>query len=56
MNSNQIVIERLTRDLKVEFPEFKWMPARNLNFMSAFTGAWPEFVQYSVAQIKMIES
>lgn len=47
------VIERLAADLKSEFPDLKGFSARNLNYMRAFTNAYPDepIVQQLVAQI-----
>jgi predicted nuclease of restriction endonuclease-like (RecB) superfamily len=47
------VIDRLAVDLKKAFPEMKGFSPRNLKYMRAFAGAWPdeEFVQQAVAQI-----
>jgi predicted nuclease of restriction endonuclease-like (RecB) superfamily len=47
------VIDRLSSDLKAEFPEMKGFSPRNLKYMRAFAEAWPEeaFVQQLVAQI-----
>jgi predicted nuclease of restriction endonuclease-like (RecB) superfamily len=47
------VIDRLAKDLRSEFPEMKGLSPRNLKYMRAFAGAYPEeqFVQQLVAQI-----
>lgn len=47
------VIDRLSRDLRGEFPEMKGFSARNLKYMRAFAEAWPDeaFVQEVLAQI-----
>lgn len=47
------VIDRLAADLKKSFPEMKGFSPRNLKYMRAFAGAWPEeeFVQEVLAQI-----
>lgn len=47
------VIERLSRDLLVAFPEMKGFSPRNLKYMRAFAEAWPdaEFVQGVLAQL-----
>jgi predicted nuclease of restriction endonuclease-like (RecB) superfamily len=47
------VIERLSVDLRREFPEMKGYSARNLKYMRAFAEAWPEesIVQQVAAQI-----
>jgi predicted nuclease of restriction endonuclease-like (RecB) superfamily len=36
------VIDRLAKDLRVEFPEMQGLSARNLGYMKAFAEAWPE--------------
>ena len=47
------VIERLSRDLRVAFPEMKGFSSRNLKYMRAFASSWsdPEFVQEVLAQL-----
>ena len=47
------VIERLAHDLRAAFPEMKGFSPRNLKYMRAFAGAWPdaEFVQEVLAQL-----
>jgi predicted nuclease of restriction endonuclease-like (RecB) superfamily len=47
------VIDRLSSDLRVAFPEMKGFSPRNLKYMRAFATAWPdeEFVQAVLAQI-----
>ena len=47
------VIDRLSVDLRREFPEMKGLSPRNLKYMRAFAKAWPdeEIVQQLVAQI-----
>jgi predicted nuclease of restriction endonuclease-like (RecB) superfamily len=47
------VIERLSRDLRREFPEMKGLSPRNINYMRAFAEAYPDepFVQQVVAQM-----
>jgi len=47
------VIERLAHDLRIAFPEMKGFSPRNLKYMRAFAGAWPdeEFVQEVLAQL-----
>jgi predicted nuclease of restriction endonuclease-like (RecB) superfamily len=47
------VIDRLSADLRREFPEMKGFSPRNLKYMRAFAEAWPEqqIVQQAVAQI-----
>ena len=39
------VIDRLSRDLKVEFPEMKGLSLRNLKYMRSFAEAYPDFVK-----------
>ena len=47
------VVERLAHDLQIEFPEMRGFSPRNLKYMRAFAGAWPdvEFVQAVLAQL-----
>lgn len=47
------VIDRLSADLRQEFPEMQGFSSRNLRYMRAFAEAYPreEFVQQLVAQI-----
>ncbi|MCC7276823.1 MAG: DUF1016 family protein [Chromatiaceae bacterium] len=47
------VIERLAHDLRTAFPAMKGFSPRNLKYMRAFAGAWPdaEFVQGVLAQL-----
>ena len=47
------VIERLSQDLRTEFPEMKGFSPRNLKYMRAFADAWsdPAIVQQTVAQL-----
>lgn len=47
------VIDRLSRDLRHEFPEIKGFSPRNLKYMRAFAEAWPDepFVQQAAAQL-----
>ena len=47
------VIDRLAQDLRVAFPDMKGFSPRNLKYMRAFAGAWPdaEFVQEVLAQM-----
>lgn len=47
------VIDRISEDLKAEFPEMKGFSPRNLKYMRAFAEAWPDsdFVQQAVAQL-----
>ena len=46
------VIDRLSGDLKMEFPDFKGLSVRNLKYMRAFAEIYPDFqiVQQVVAQ------
>jgi len=47
------IIDRLSADLKDEFPDMKGLSVRNLKYMRAFAEAYPdgEFVQAALAQI-----
>jgi predicted nuclease of restriction endonuclease-like (RecB) superfamily len=47
------VIEKLARDLKLAFPDFKGLSVRNLWYMKSFAEEWPRepIVQPLVAQI-----
>ena len=45
------VIERLSNDLRREFPDMKGTSSRNLKYMRAFAEAYPEFMQQPAAQI-----
>lgn len=47
------VIERLAHDLRIAFPEMKGFSPRNLKYMRAFAGAWPDpaMVQEVLAQL-----
>jgi len=36
------VIERLAHDLRTAFPDMKGFSPRNLKYMRAYAGAWPE--------------
>jgi len=47
------VIERLSNDLRKEFPYMKGTSSRNLKYMRAFAEVYPEFVQQAVAQIPL---
>jgi predicted nuclease of restriction endonuclease-like (RecB) superfamily len=49
------VIDRLTADLKTEFPDMKGLSVRNIKYMRAFAEAYPQFVQPVAAQIQTIE-
>ncbi len=48
------VIDTLSFDLKLEFPDMKGLSVRNLKYMRAFAEAYPDFlfVQQAAAQIK----
>lgn len=46
------VIDRLSVDLKTEFPDFKGLSVRNLKYMKTFAEAYPEFGQEQLAQIQ----
>ena len=46
------IINRLSVDLKTEFPDFKGLSVRNLKYMRAFAEAYPQFGQQSAAQIQ----
>jgi predicted nuclease of restriction endonuclease-like (RecB) superfamily len=37
------IIERLAKDLKLEFPEMTGLSERNLMYMQQFAGVWPHF-------------
>ncbi len=47
------VIDRLSVDLRKEFPDMKGFSPRNLKYMRAFASAWPdrEIVQGVIAQL-----
>jgi predicted nuclease of restriction endonuclease-like (RecB) superfamily len=47
------VIERLSQDLRIAFPEMQGFSPRNLKYMRAFAEAWPDdqFVQEVLAQL-----
>ncbi len=47
------VIDRLSRDLRREFPDMKGFSPRNLRYMKAFAEAWPDepFVQQVAAKL-----
>lgn len=47
------VIDRLSHDLRTDFPEMKGFSARNLKYMRSFAEAWPDpvFVQQAAAQL-----
>lgn len=41
------VIDRLSADLRAEFPDFKGLSVRNLRYMRTFAEAWPDFLSTS---------
>lgn len=47
------VIERLAKDLRLEFPEIQGLSPRNLGYMKAFAEGWPEeaILQQLVAKL-----
>ena len=47
------VIDRLSADLRVDFPDMQGLSPRNLKYMRKFAEAWPDrtIVQRSVAQL-----
>ena len=47
------VIDRLSSDLRIAFPEMKGLSPRNLKYMRAFAEAWPDgaIVQRTIAQL-----
>jgi hypothetical protein len=47
------VIDRLSRDLRHEFPDMKRFSPSNLRYMKAFAEAWPDepFVQQAAAKL-----
>jgi predicted nuclease of restriction endonuclease-like (RecB) superfamily len=48
------VVEKLAQDLKMEFPDFKGLSARNLWYMKSFADAWPRnsILQQLVAELQ----
>ena len=48
------VIERLSNDLRKEFPDMKGISVRNLKYMKAFSEAYPLIVQQPVAQLENV--
>lgn len=52
------VIEKLAKDLKMEFPDFKGLSARNLQYMKSFSEAWPvkPILQPLVAKLQTIDN
>lgn len=49
------VIDRLSADLRTEFPEMTGLSVRNLKYMRAFAVAYPQFVQAILAQTRSSE-
>jgi predicted nuclease of restriction endonuclease-like (RecB) superfamily len=49
------VIDRLSRDLKIDFPEMKGLSLRNLKYMRAFTEAYPYFVEHPLQNTNEID-
>jgi len=47
------VIDRLSCDLRVEFPDMQGLSPRNLKYMRTFAEAWPDrtIVQRTIAQL-----
>lgn len=45
------VVERLSADLRAEFPQMKGLSRSNLHYMRAFAEAWPEIVPQPVGQL-----
>jgi len=51
------IIDRLSADLKTEFPDMKGLSVRNLKYMRSFAEAYPDFsliVQQPFAQLESI--
>lgn len=48
------IIDRLARDLKVEFPDLKGFSLRNLKYMRAFAEAYPEFLNHQFSNINRV--
>lgn len=44
------VIDKLAKDLKIEFPDMKGLSVRNLKYMRAFAATYPDFMQAMPAQ------
>jgi predicted nuclease of restriction endonuclease-like (RecB) superfamily len=44
------IIDKLSFDLKIYFPDIRGISPRNLKYMRAFADAYPHFVQVSLAQ------
>ena len=51
------VVDQLARDLRIEFPDFKGLSARNLRYMREFALGWPELhrLQGAVATMDVSE-
>ena len=49
------VIDRLSHDLKSEFPDMKGLSSRNIKYMRAFAEAYPYFAESIEAQSKSVE-
>jgi len=47
------IIDRLSADLRKEFPDMKGISPRNLKYMRRFAEAYPTFVQVPLAQTKV---
>ena len=45
------VIDKLSADLKSEFPDMKGFSVRNIKYMRAFAAAYPLFMQQLAAQL-----
>jgi predicted nuclease of restriction endonuclease-like (RecB) superfamily len=50
------VIDRLSVDLKSNFPDFKGLSVRNLKYMVRFAKSFPSFGQQAAAQIQGADS
>jgi predicted nuclease of restriction endonuclease-like (RecB) superfamily len=52
------VVEKLAKDLKMEFPDFKGLSLRNLRNMKSFAEAWPRnpILQPVVAKLQSFEN
>ncbi len=49
------VIDRISADLKADFPDFKGLSVRNLTYMVTFARLFPLFAQQPAAQIEVID-
>lgn len=45
------IIDKLSADLKISFPDMSGISPRNLKYMRAFASAYPDFVQVPLAQL-----